>query len=275
MSKQKISPARIYLLLMFIICFSSMLALALIIGKTGKFDQQGISNPATSPASSPNVIEKGIIITTDKMEYEPAEAIKVAVENNTSNDLYLLSSNIRFKGFQIKENNDWVNVKSYLLLGMLPRLDKKIPAKSKITEDVYPDFFVFSGEYPSSDKYYRFAETVYFQCNKNADLEDLDGCSKKTIYSNAFKFKEKITTVPAVPVDFYSCSADSDCVSVKADCCGCTAGGKATAISKNFIDQWKNNCNATEPVVCPAVMSDDPSCINKIPQCVDNKCVLK
>ncbi len=73
--------------------------------------------------------------------------------------------------------------------------------------------------------------------------------------------------------DFYSCAEDSDCISVKNDCCGCTAGGTATAINKNLKDQWKNNCGRTG-VFCPAVMSDDPSCFSE-PRCVNNKCILK
>lgn len=84
-------------------------------------------------------------------------------------------------------------------------------------------------------------------------------------------------TTPAnseAPIDFYSCKLDSDCIFVKADCCGCSAGGTATAINKSFISQWKNNCDR-ENVSCVTVMSTDPSCINKIPQCVSNKCVLK
>ncbi len=84
-----------------------------------------------------------------------------------------------------------------------------------------------------------------------------------------------IPFINPVVTDFYSCSEDSDCLSVKGDCCGCTAGGIAAAINKKFKNQWKNNCNATEPIMCPAVMSDDPSCINKEPRCAGNKCVLK
>lgn len=75
--------------------------------------------------------------------------------------------------------------------------------------------------------------------------------------------------------DFYSCANNSDCIAVKNDCCGCTAGGTATAINKNLKDQWKNNCDAVEPVLCPGVMSNDSSCINKTPKCASNKCVLK
>ncbi len=74
---------------------------------------------------------------------------------------------------------------------------------------------------------------------------------------------------------FYSCVEDSDCISIKGDCCGCTGGGIATAINKNFKNQWNNyNCGG-KMMKCLAVMSNDSSCINKEPQCVDNRCVLK
>ncbi len=77
-------------------------------------------------------------------------------------------------------------------------------------------------------------------------------------------------------VDFYTCADDSDCISVDADCCGCTAGGKATAINKNLKDQWKNKLSIDcKDIACSAVMSGDPSCISKEPRCTDNRCVLK
>ncbi|MFQ6010008.1 MAG: hypothetical protein ACE5J7_02715 [Candidatus Aenigmatarchaeota archaeon] len=72
----------------------------------------------------------------------------------------------------------------------------------------------------------------------------------------------------------YSCVSDSDCVKVDAGCCGCTAGGKATAINKNFVEQWDANLTGScKDIVCAMVMSDDPSCFAE-PKCVQGECKL-
>ncbi len=87
---------------------------------------------------------------------------------------------------------------------------------------------------------------------------------------NSLEECQKVCEKPQI--DFYSCSQDSDCIKVKNDCCGCNAGGSATAINKNFKTQWKGNCNEIG-IACPAVMSNDPSCFAE-PKCENNKCVL-
>ncbi|RJP47486.1 MAG: hypothetical protein C4584_00335 [Armatimonadetes bacterium] len=68
-----------------------------------------------------------------------------------------------------------------------------------------------------------------------------------------------------------SCSSDSECVSVRADNCDCTAGGTATAINRNFVDQWEKD---HPRAICPAVMSGDWTCINSTPKCLSNECKL-
>lgn len=142
------------------------------------------------------VAEKEITITTDKMEYESMEDIKASIENNTDDDIFLL--NFKFEQWQVKDGNEWVYVKNSIMHGISPKLDKKIPAKNKITENVYfYNFFSSSGEqFPIIGKPYRIAEAVYFQCKNIADLENLEGCNKKIIYSNGFKFKEKSAVDP-------------------------------------------------------------------------------
>lgn len=96
----------------------------------------------------------------------------------------------------------------------------------------------------------------------------VSGCSAKV----PFKTLEECQKTCETEVDFYSCVQGSDCIKVKADCCGCNAGGSAAAINKNFKNQWKSNCNEVG-IACPAVMSNDPSCFQE-PECVNNKCVL-
>jgi hypothetical protein len=71
-----------------------------------------------------------------------------------------------------------------------------------------------------------------------------------------------------------TCNADADCIAVSAGCCGCTAGGMNTPINSKYESAWRRAlAQRCVDIVCPAVMSDDPSCHSK-PQCVDGQCVL-
>ncbi len=71
--------------------------------------------------------------------------------------------------------------------------------------------------------------------------------------------------------EWFSCTTDSDCISIRADNCGCTAGGKATAINKSYSSKWESE-HPTQ--ICPTVISGDWTCMNSIPKCVENKCQL-
>jgi len=95
------------------------------------------------------------------------------------------------------------------------------------------------------------------------------GCS----FEIPFNSLEECRDVCERKTDYYSCSADSDCVAVRADCCGCNAGGKAMAINNRYIFDWNGKCKTSEPVMCPAVMSDDPSCFGA-PKCVNSRCEI-
>ena len=71
------------------------------------------------------------------------------------------------------------------------------------------------------------------------------------------------------------CKSNSDCVVVKADCCGCSQGGSARAVSKaqlakavRMLAKW---CGAT--TMCVQAISTDPSCTRKA-SCVAGRCVL-
>lgn len=72
-------------------------------------------------------------------------------------------------------------------------------------------------------------------------------------------------------INFFVCSSDSDCITVRADSCGCTAGGKATSINKKYLSEWEEK---NPPGICPQVISQDPSCINTVPKCTSNQCQL-
>ena len=80
--------------------------------------------------------------------------------------------------------------------------------------------------------------------------------------------------LPELTRTLRTCSNDGQCVRINADCCGCTAGGKAAAINKEYEENWEDTIESKcEDVACTAVMSNDWTCFAPI-KCVLNKCTL-
>lgn len=72
-----------------------------------------------------------------------------------------------------------------------------------------------------------------------------------------------------------SCKSDDDCTLIKADCCGCSQGGKQIAIPRAEISARQAKLMAEcKGIFCAQVMSPDPSCKLKA-QCVDGRCQLR
>ena len=71
-----------------------------------------------------------------------------------------------------------------------------------------------------------------------------------------------------------NCNEDSECIKVSDGCCGCSEGGAATLINKNYETYWDNklseDCNM---MGCTTVMSGHWTCF-ATPKCVNEKCVL-
>lgn len=89
--------------------------------------------------------------------------------------------------------------------------------------------------------------------------------------TKVFKYTIK-EVVSELPADLYDCKLDADCLKVDSGCCGCNAGGNASAINKIYENIWKSKIsNDCKEISCPAVMSSDPSC-SAIPKCVNSKC---
>jgi hypothetical protein len=65
------------------------------------------------------------------------------------------------------------------------------------------------------------------------------------------------------------CKKDVDCVMVPDGCCSCTQGGKMIAVAKANAKAHSGNCDG---IMCPQVMSNDPSCAAKA-SCIEGKCV--
>jgi len=72
-------------------------------------------------------------------------------------------------------------------------------------------------------------------------------------------------------ISFYDCTVDEDCAKVKAGCCPCSAGGKSTAINKNYLDEWETALDCDPNTMCPMVYLCDGLAL---PECVDGQCEL-
>jgi len=147
------------------------------------------------------------------------------------------------------------------------------------------DSFIYSNEFTIKEKI-----AIDARCGKKAEFGSCRGssegyefdlaankCVKKLtaeycVQASPFNSLEECQDICEVKTDFNSCTADSECVPVRADCCGCNAGGKAAAINKKFIFEW-NKQPSCAGIMCPAVMSNDPSC-SGVPKCVNNKCEI-
>lgn len=75
--------------------------------------------------------------------------------------------------------------------------------------------------------------------------------------------------------DFSTCQSDKDCMTVNADCCGCTKGGKQRSVNttsaKAMLGSMKQACAQT---MCMQMISNDESC-KKSATCVDGECLLR
>ena len=73
-----------------------------------------------------------------------------------------------------------------------------------------------------------------------------------------------------------ACSTSAECVKAVEGCCDCANGGRNTAINRKFLSPWLKKREAgCLTVMCPAVLSTDPSCSEThSPQCVEGTCQL-
>lgn len=67
------------------------------------------------------------------------------------------------------------------------------------------------------------------------------------------------------------CSADSDCVQTRADCCGCDRGGSDTAVLASDQAAFDADLNCELDPVCPGVDTCEPTAA---PRCVQGRCEL-
>ena len=93
-------------------------------------------------------------------------------------------------------------------------------------------------------------------------------------------FNVQITTTTTLPhpkleISPSKCFADSDCIVVQNDCCGCNSGGKNKAIAGNYKDIWDRELgDKCKQIGCLSVLSQDISCFSN-PVCENDLCTLK
>jgi hypothetical protein len=72
-----------------------------------------------------------------------------------------------------------------------------------------------------------------------------------------------------------ACKADSDCVLVPTDCCGCNNGGKQKAIPARAKASYERARQARcADTMCAAVVSTDSSCAATTAVCKEGQCSL-
>jgi hypothetical protein len=72
-----------------------------------------------------------------------------------------------------------------------------------------------------------------------------------------------------------ACKVDSDCALVPTDCCDCNNGGKQKAIlARDRASYERSRQGRCTDTLCPAVVSQDPSCAAMAAVCKEGRCSL-
>lgn len=81
-----------------------------------------------------------------------------------------------------------------------------------------------------------------------------------------------LTCACAGPADgAHGCVADTDCVEIPADCCGCTAGGTDTAVLASEAQAYHDMLGCSPDAHCPPTNTCTPG---DAPRCVQGQCAL-
>ncbi len=142
MQQQKISPARIFLLLSIIISVSAALGFMLAAGKIGKINPPVIIGPA----------KEEITITTDKTEYEIGEPVEITIANHQSEPIYLSpDENLPdIYSINIFKNGNWERVA--IKCGCTPKCDGENLIRCPLVNLQKPYFTEFQSPFKSEWK---------------------------------------------------------------------------------------------------------------------------
>ena len=110
------------------------------------------------------------------------------------------------------------------------------------------------------------------ECTIEQDCIDSGKCDVG-LECTCYKGKCYTGLVAEIPEKIY-CETDNDCVKVDAGCCSCNYGGEATAINKDYKEDWNSNLTKEcKEIACTAAVSDHISCFSD-PKCVNKTCIL-
>ena len=81
--------------------------------------------------------------------------------------------------------------------------------------------------------------------------------------------------LPEATATLRTCSTNAQCAVVRGDCCGCSSGGTATSLNKEYVENWEDTLESKcATAKCKTVLSSDWTCQIQ-PTCIKNKCTLQ
>ena len=109
---------------------------------------------------------------------------------------------------------------------------------------------------------------------KDINSDDSINLTIQTVYFSRIIHQEEQKN-PADEDEIYTCRYDRECVKVTNGCCGCSSGGGAIAINKDYLNYWgKKLAENCQERICLAVISNHWTC-SASPKCINNKCELE
>ena len=207
--------------------------------------------------------QKKVTITTDKMEYEQGEDVKIIVENNLDENIYYYENIYCYLEYK-KENKVWIESRA-INMPCLKGETKEI----KNSKAIY-----FNVNFSRDGSSHYFGEGRYrvvFKYDYKSNTEDYI----IPIYSNEFTIKEKSVLDSFLPdeEELTKCNNNSDCILLDSFKCDCSMR-PTKAINKKYLDVWNKNYANQEcflEIVCPAAMEIFGQYET---ECENNKCVV-
>lgn len=210
--------------------------------------------PGTSPGTFKVKFEKDSVFK--------GEPISFSLKNNLADSVFLPECNEFL--IQTRSINEWETVLEKTCVWEGNALEIK-PGEAK-------EYSINTNNMPHGD--YAINVSGKLDCSPELPLSEANcGTGIASVFAPfTIKSREPITNEK-----MKKCSVDEDCILINTDCCGCNSGGKNTAINKAFQQDWRNYLSCeTKSVVCPAVMSNDPSCSeNATAACIQEKCSVE
>ncbi|GEM_PF-2829948 len=200
-------------------------------------------------------------IVLDKEKALQGETLNFSIKNNFSEPVFLPGCN-EF-GVESLDGSNWQELPALKQCVWEGNAVEIKPGETK-------QFSFLLAESAFTLGRFRVSVSASTGCTPGFPLSSANCKSSLTIKSHEFT-----VSVPSVE-KMQSCTSDSDCILVDADCCGCNQGGERTAINKAFESEWRKYLSCeTKDIACIQVISNDPSCNeNNQAICTAGKCEI-